>query len=153
MTHNGKESSSQHGLRKCVSGDAKVLPKRKRRKNMESTNEIRQLSQEEVENLKSFREDRKKDRTYIKFEDGETRILKFDTTKRAIREPSEVYKDKINYVFSVIEPSVGLDVKTWSVSPTVADQVYTQLAKGYTTLKITRNGLDKSTRYTTVGVQ
>jgi hypothetical protein len=27
MTHNGKESSSQHGLRKCVSGDAKVLPK------------------------------------------------------------------------------------------------------------------------------
>ena len=29
MTHNGKESSSQHGLRKCVSGDAKVLPKEK----------------------------------------------------------------------------------------------------------------------------
>jgi hypothetical protein len=26
MTHNGKESSYQHGLRKCVSGDAKVLP-------------------------------------------------------------------------------------------------------------------------------
>jgi hypothetical protein len=154
MTHNGKESSSQHRLGKCVSGDAKVLPKEtKGEKNMDSTNEIRQLSQEEVENLKSFREERKKDRTYIKFEDGETRILKFDTTKRAIREPSEVYKDKINYVFSVIEPSVGLDVKTWSVSPTVADQIYTELAKGYVTLKITRNGLDKSTRYTTVGVQ
>jgi hypothetical protein len=29
MTHNGKESSSQHRLRKCVSGDAKVLPKEK----------------------------------------------------------------------------------------------------------------------------
>jgi hypothetical protein len=121
---------------------------------MESTtNQIRQLNQEEEENLKSFREDRKKDRTYIKFEDGETRILKFDTTKRAKREPSEVYKDKINYVFSVVEPSVGLDVKTWSVSPTVADQIYTELAKGYTVLKITRNGLDKSTRYTTAGVQ
>ena len=97
-----------------------------------TTNQIRQLNQEEEENLKSFREDRKKDRTYIKFEDGETRILKFDTTKRARREPSDVYKDKINYVFSVIEPSVGLDVKTWSVSPTVADQIYTELAKGYT---------------------
>ena len=48
-----------------------------------TTNQIRQLNQEEEENLKSFREDRKKDRTYIKFEDGETRILKFDTTKRA----------------------------------------------------------------------
>ena len=118
-----------------------------------TTNQIRQLNQEEEENLKSFREDRKKDRIYIKFEDGETRILKFDTTKRAKREPSDVYKDKINYVFSVIEPSVGLDVKTWSVSPTVADQIYTELAKGYTVLKITRNGLDKSTRYTTAGVQ
>ena len=118
-----------------------------------TTNQIRQLNQEEEENLKSFREDRKKDRTYIKFEDGETRILKFDTTKRARREPSDVYKDKINYVFSVIEPSVGLDVKTWSVSPTVADQIYTELAKGYTVLKITRNGLDKSTRYATAGVQ
>jgi hypothetical protein len=55
-----------------------------------TTYQIRQLSQEE-ENLKSFREERKKDRTYIKFEDKETRILKFDTTKRAKREPSEVY--------------------------------------------------------------
>jgi hypothetical protein len=118
-----------------------------------TTNQVRQLSQEEEENLRSFREDRKKDRTYITFEDGETRILKFDTTTKAKREPSEVYKDKINYVFSVIEPSVSLDAKTWSVSPTVADQIYTELAKGYTTLKITRNGLDKSTRYTTVGVQ
>ena len=97
-----------------------------------TTNQIRQLNQEEEENLKSFREDRKKDRTYIKFDDGETRLLKFDTTKRVKREPSEVYKDKINYVFSVIEPSVGLDVKTWSVSPTVADQIYTELKKGYT---------------------
>ena len=56
-----------------------------------TTNQIRQLNQEEEENLKSFREERKKDRTYIKFEDKETRILKFDTTKRAKREPSEVY--------------------------------------------------------------
>lgn len=66
--------------------------RKKRAKNMETTttNQIRQLSQEE-ENLKSFREERKKDRTYIKFEDKETRILKFDTTKRAKREPSEVY--------------------------------------------------------------
>ena len=122
---------------------------------METTNlnQIRQLSQVEEENLKLFREDRKKDRTYIKFEDGETRILKFDVTKKAKRELSEVYKDKINYVFTVIEPSVSLDIKTWSVSPTVADQVYTELAKGYTTLKITRNGLNKSTRYMTVGVQ
>jgi hypothetical protein len=120
---------------------------------METTNQIRQLSQEEEENLRSFREDRKKDRTYIKFEDGETRILKFDTTKKAKREPSEVYKDKINYVFSVIEPSISLDIKTWSVSPTVADQIYTELAKGYSTLKITRNGVDKSTRYQISGIQ
>jgi hypothetical protein len=118
-----------------------------------TTDQIRQLNQEEMENLKSFREDRKKDRTYIKFEDGETRILKFDTAKKVKRELSEVYKDKINYVFSVIEPSLGIDVKTWSVGPTVADQVYAELVKGYTVLRITRNGLEKSTRYTVVGVQ
>lgn len=120
---------------------------------MEKTNQIRQLDQEEVENLKSFREDRKKDRTYIKFEDGETRTLRFDTTKRVKREPSEVYKDKINYIFSVIEPSISPDAKTWSVGPTVADQLYTELAKGYMVLRITRNGLEKNTRYAIVGVQ
>jgi hypothetical protein len=122
-------------------------------KKLETSNQIRQLNQEEVKNLESFREDRKKDRTYIKFEDGETRTLKFDTMKRVKREPSEVYKDRINYVFSVIEPSISPDEKTWSVGPTVADQIYTELARGYTLLRITRNGLEKNTRYMIVRIQ
>jgi hypothetical protein len=73
MTHTGKESSSQHRLGKCVSGDAKVLPiEKKSKKHGDNNNQlIRQLNREEQENLKSFREDRKKDRTYIKFDDGE----------------------------------------------------------------------------------
>ena len=89
----------------------------------------------------------------MKLDDGETRILKFDTTKRANREPSEVFKDRINYIYTVTEPSIGSDTKTWSVSPTVADQIHVELVKGYTTLKITRNGLEKSTRYDIVGIQ
>ena len=120
---------------------------------MEATNQIRQLNQEEAENLKSYREDRKRDRTYVKFEDGETRTLKFDTMKRVKAEPSEVYKDRINYVFSVIEPSISPDEKTWSAGPTVAIKIYTELAKGYTVLRITRNGLEKNTRYMIVGIQ
>jgi hypothetical protein len=93
MTHTGKESSSQHRLGKCVSGDAKVLPiEKKSKKHGDNNNQlIRQLNREEQENLKSFREDRKKDRTYIKFDDGETRMLKFDTTKKVKRELGEVY--------------------------------------------------------------
>ena len=131
-------------LDRCTNQFAK---QKKGRKNLEATNQIRRLNQEEAENLKSYREDRKRDRTYVKFEDGETRTLKFDTMKRVKREPSEVYKDRINYVFSVIEPSISPDEKTWSVGPTVGDQIYTELAKGYTVIRITRNGLEKNTRY------
>jgi hypothetical protein len=114
---------------------------------METTNQIRQLSQEEQENFNEFELQQKKDSKYIKFEDGETKTLKFDTSKRPEREASKKYAGKINWKFSVVEPSVSLDTKDWSTNAKVARAIVEELRKGYQVLDIERFGSGTDTRY------
>src|ERR687897_885306 len=76
----------------------------------------RQLSQQELDIFDEFDLQQKKDSKYIRFKDGETKTLKFDTTKKPEREESKRYAGKINWKFSVVEPSVNLDQKDWCKS-------------------------------------
>jgi len=115
--------------------------------NTNSQNQLRQLSQEEQDNFNEFELQQKKDSKYIKFEDGETKNLKFDTSKKPEREESTKYPGKINWRFSVIEPSVSLDKKDWSTNAKVARSIVEELRKGYTVLDIERFGSGTDTRY------
>jgi hypothetical protein len=110
-------------------------------------NQLRQLSQEEQDIFNDFELQQKKDSKYIKFEDGETKTLKFDTTKKPEREESKKYAGKINWKFSVVEPSISLDTKDWSTSAKVAGAIVEELRKGYTVLDIERFGSGTDTRY------
>jgi hypothetical protein len=110
-------------------------------------NQQRQLSQEEQEIFNDFELQQKKDSKYIKFEDGETKTLKFETTTKPEREESKKYAGKINWKFSVIEPSVSLGKKDWSTSAKVARAIVEELRKGYTVLDIERFGSGTDTRY------
>jgi hypothetical protein len=69
-----------------------------------------------------------------------------DRFKDANGKPIKRYETKITHVNNGRE-------QTWTVSKTVCLQIIEQLRKGFTTLKVTRNGSDRNTTYTIEGVQ
>src|SRR6187551_2823241 len=106
---------------------------------MKISNQIRQLSPEEVEIFDGFDLQQKKDSKYTRFQDGEKKVLRFDTAKAPSRIESKIYAGKINWEFSVFDIQLGeFDAKTWSANKETAKKVMAELKKGYTSLEIER---------------
>jgi hypothetical protein len=56
------------------------------------------------------------------------------------------------YEFKIAHVNNGKE-QLWDTSKTVCSQIIEELKKGFTVLKVTRNGSDRSTTYTIEGVQ
>jgi hypothetical protein len=84
----------------------------------------------------------------VKFQDGEKKVLRFDTTKAPVRGESKIYTGKINWEFVVYDTQLSeFDAKTWTANKETAKKVVAELKKGYTVLEIERDGSGRDTRY------
>lgn len=123
---------------------------------METT--TNQLSQSAVDNLQFIEEEIETSSSYFKPKPSKTYVIKLDPQKDKIvpvendrfkdsqGKPLKRYECKITHVNNGRE-------QTWTVSKTVCLQLIEQLRKGFTTLKVTRNGSDRNTTYTIEGIQ
>jgi hypothetical protein len=109
---------------------------------------IRQLSSEEEEIFRRFDQQQRLNSKYVKFQDGEKKVLRFDTTKEPTMSESRVYEGKINWDFSVYDTEVSNYVeKIWSASKETAKKVVALLKIGYTVLEVERIGTGRNTTY------
>jgi hypothetical protein len=76
------------------------------KKNM-ATEQIRQLSPEEQQIFEGFDLQQRRDSKYVKFQEGEKKVLRFDTTKAPVRSESRTYAGKINWDFTVYDTQVN----------------------------------------------
>jgi hypothetical protein len=84
----------------------------------------------------------------VKFQDGEKKTLRFDTTKAPIRNESKTYAGKINWDFCVYDTQVSeFDQKIWSAGKETAKKVVAELKRGYTVLEIEKDGEGRDARY------
>jgi hypothetical protein len=125
-------------------------------KKMETT--TNQLSQSVVDNLQFIEEEIETSSSYFKPKPGKTYVIRLDPQndkivpiendrfKDANGKPIKRYETKITHVNNGRE-------QTWTVSKTVCLQIIEQLRKGFTVLRVTRQGSDRSTTYTIEGVQ
>jgi hypothetical protein len=95
----------------------------------------------------AYEKQREKDSAYIKFEDGDRKVLRFPH-KPPVREPSTKYPGTFNWVFhDVVQPAVGPDIKKWSTSGKTSAKVVKEIRQNYHILEITREGTGNSTQY------
>jgi len=94
-----------------------------------------------------YERQREKDSAYIKFEDGDRKILRFPH-KPPVREASTKYPGTFNWVFNdVVQPSVSTDLKKWSTSGKTSAKVVKEIRQNNHTLEITREGTGNNTKY------
>jgi hypothetical protein len=118
-------------------------------------NNRQQVSQRRADARKKFKDDRSKDKSYISFQDGETKDITFNPDVAPLRKDSDQYPGRFGYIYEVTEDAVDPHaVKQLRFSPTWADLVEAELDKGYSVLRITRHGADKkTTRYEIKGIR
>jgi len=117
-----------------------------------------QLDQSAIENLESIEEEIETSSQYFKPKPSRTYIIRLypqkdkiiptenDRFKDANGNPIKRYECKITHVNN------GKEQK-WTVSKTVCLQIIEQLRKGFTVLKVTRHGEDRTTTYQIEGMQ
>jgi|InoplaM3SPM_1038593.scaffolds.fasta_scaffold54280_1 hypothetical protein len=116
------------------------------------------LNQSAIENLQSIEEEIETSSQYFKPEPEKTYIIRMDLEndkivpvendkfKDANGKPIKRYECKITHVNN------GREQK-WTVAKTVCLQIIGQLKKGFTVLKVTRHGSDRTTTYSIEGMQ
>ena len=122
---------------------------------MSTTN---QLNQSAIDNLESIEEEIETSSQYFKPKPDKTYVISLDLQKDKIvpaendrfqdanGNPIKRYECKITHVNN------GKEQK-WTVSKTVCLQIIEQLRKGFTVLKVTRHGEDRTTTYQIEGMQ
>ena len=117
-----------------------------------------QLDQSAIDNLESIEEEIETSSQYFKPKPDKTYVIKLDPQKDKIEttendrfkdangNPIKRYECKITHVNN------GKEQK-WTVSKTVCLQIIEQLRKGFTVLKVTRHGEDRTTTYQIEGIQ
>ena len=122
---------------------------------MSTTN---QLDQSAIDNLESIEEEIETSSQYFKPKPDKTYVISLDLQKDKIvpaendrfqdanGNPIKRYECKITHVNN------GKEQK-WTVSKTVCLQIIEQLRKGFTVLKVTRHGEDRTTTYQIEGMQ
>jgi len=118
----------------------------------------KELGQNAIDNLQLIEEEIETSSLYFKPNPGKTYLIRMNPQKdKIIPTENEKFKDtngkpikryecKITHVNNDRE-------QTWTVSKTVCLQIIEQLRKGFTVLKVTRQGPDRSTTYAIDGIQ
>jgi hypothetical protein len=122
-----------------------------------TTSPTTQLSQSAIDNLLSIEEEIETSSQYFKPKPGKTYTIRLDPTKKIEAVVTERFKDAQGkplkrYQFRMAHVNNGKE-QIWGTSKTVCSQIITELKKGSTVLKVTRNGSDRSSTYTIEGVQ
>ena len=140
-------------------GNAKHLSnkqKQKKVKNMSTQNQ--ELTESAAENLSSIEEEIETSSQYFKPKPDKTYVIKLDPQKdKIVPTENDRFKDANGnpikrYEWKITHVNNGKEQK-WTVSKTVCLQIVEQLRKGFTVLKVTRHGEDRTTTYSIEGMQ
>jgi hypothetical protein len=116
------------------------------------------LNEHTLGNLDEIEQELETSSAYFKPKPGKTYIIKMDPQndkivpiendrfKDAQGKPIKRYECKITHVNNGRQ-------QLWDTSKTVVQQIIEQLRKGFTVLKVTRTGADRSTTYAIEGIQ
>ena len=116
------------------------------------------LNQTAIENLQSIEEGIEISGQYLKPEPDKTYVIRMDLEKdRILPVENEKFKDAngkpINrYECKITHVNNGRQ-QLWDTSKATCLQIIEQLKNGFTVLKVTRTGADRSTTYQIEGVQ
>ena len=122
---------------------------------MSTTN---QLDQSAIDNLESIEEEIETSSQYFKPKPDKTYVIKLDPQNdKIVPTENDRFKDANGYPIKRYECKIthvnnGKEQK-WTVSKTVCLQIIEQLRKGFTALKVTRHGEDRTTTYQIEGMQ
>jgi hypothetical protein len=122
---------------------------------MSTTN---QLEQSAIDNLESIEEEIETTSQYFKPKPDRTYVIKLDPQKdKIVSAENDRFKDANGnpikrYECKITHVNNGKEQK-WTVSKTVCLQIIEQLRKGFTVLKVTRHGEDRTTTYQIEGMQ
>jgi hypothetical protein len=122
---------------------------------MSTTN---QLEQSAIDNLESIEEEIETTSQYFKPKPDRTYVIKLDPQKdKIVSAENDRFKDANGnpikrYECKITHVNNGKEQK-WTVSKTVCLQIVEQLRKGFTVLKVTRHGEDRTTTYQIEGMQ
>jgi len=105
-----------------------------------------QISHKAIENLDLLERMFKESSIYWTFTDGEKKIGEFDPEKLPKQVPSPFKQNDIRFEFELFDIKKG-KVKYWSVSPSIAKELYRYLREGFRTLEIERVGTGLQTRW------
>jgi len=117
-----------------------------------------QLDQSAIDNLESIEEEIETSSQYFKPKPDKTYIIELDPQKdKIVPTENDRFKDANGnpikrYECKITHVNNGKEQK-WTVSKTVCLQIIDQLRKGFTVLKVTRHGEDRTTTYQIEGMQ
>ena len=123
---------------------------------MSSTNELEQ-EQNAIDNLQFIEEEIEASSQYFKPKPDKTYIINMDRNDKIVPRETDRFRDANGkpvkrYECIITHANTGKR-QTWSVSKTVCLQIIARLKDGFTVLKVTRKGSDRSTTYNIEGVQ
>jgi hypothetical protein len=122
-----------------------------------TTSVTNQLSRTAIDNLLFIEEEIETSSQYFKPKPGKTYVIRINPLDKIEMIQTDRFKDAQGkplkrYQFKVTHVNNGKD-QLWGTSKTVCSQIIAELKKGFTVLKVTRTGADRSTTYTIEGVQ
>ena len=117
----------------------------------------KELSPNAIDNLQFIQEEIETSNQYFKPKPGKTYLLEMDPQHdKIIPTENERFKDTSGKPIKRYECKIthvhNKRKQTWTVSKTVCLQIIEQLRKGFTVLKVTRQGSDRTTTYMIEGV-
>ncbi len=121
-------------------------------------NQQQELSESAAGNLASIEEEIETSSQYFKPKPGKTYVIRLDPQKdKIVPTENDRFKDANGnllkrYECMITHVNNGRGQK-WTVSKTVCLQIIEQLRKGFTVLKVTRHGEDRTTTYQIEGMQ
>jgi hypothetical protein len=115
------------------------------------------LTQSALSNLEETESEIETSTTYFKPKPDKTYVIKIDPQNKIEKVETDRFKDAqgkpvTRYQIKIAHVNNGKD-QLWDTSKTVCTQIIAELKKGFTVLKATRYGSDRSTTYTIEGVQ
>jgi hypothetical protein len=111
-----------------------------------------QLNQNTIDNLESIEEEIDTSSQYFKPKPSKTYVIKLDPQNdKIVSTQNDRFKDANGnpikrYECKITHVNNGREQK-WTVAKTVCLQIIEQLRKGFTVLKVTRHGEDRTTTY------
>jgi hypothetical protein len=117
-----------------------------------------QLDQSAIDNLESLEEEIETSSQYFKPKPDKTYVIRLDPQRdKIVPAENDRFKDANGnpikrYECKITHVNNGKEQK-WTVSKTVSLQIVEQLRKGFTVLKVTRHGEDRTTTYQIEGMQ